>query len=309
MFEPISLSLIAQSLATSQVVSSVIGGWLGNRSDHYLCKAYQIVFDRLKNQSEPVNHDIQRAVREAYLNATLVTCQRLLKRKYTVVDRIFHFDVWDLKYVVGYLRKQLRQLPKANFVPPENPAAHDPTLLLQPHNVPAQERIAELKQQLRQQVVRELESTGYLVEDDLKMALLHSWTEDGKTLDWYDLLCAYFAESLKTNERLRTIVQTEILVSVQQGVQEVNVSMADFQRQTERFGETMQAFLPVAAEFLPSSTASKPNLTGCRKRLRPAMPIAGKCSPRFWMALINSSPQTPPAPNTSTPLPAMTLPG
>ena len=250
MFEPISLSLIAQSLATSQVVSSVIGGWLGNRSDHYLCKAYQIVFDRLKNQSEPVNHDIQRAVREAYLNATLVTCQRLLKRKYTVVDRIFHFDVWDLKYVVGYLRKQLRQLPKANFVPPENPAAHDPTLLLQPHNVPAQERIAELKQQLRQQVVRELESTGYLVEDDLKMALLHGWTEDGKTLDWYDLLCAYFAESLKTNERLRTIVQTEILVSVQQGVQEVNVSMADFQRQTERFGETMQAFLPVAAEFL-----------------------------------------------------------
>ena len=250
MFEPVTLSLVAQSFATSQIVGSVIGGWLGNRSDHYLCKAYNIVFERLKNESEPVNHDIQRAVREAYLKATLVTCQRLLKRKYTVIDQLLHFDTWDLKDLVGYLKKQLRQLQKATFVHTADPIATDYTLLLQSRNVSAQERIGDLKRELRRQVVAELTKTGYLVEDDLKKAIMDGWTEDGKPLDWYDLVCAYFTENLKTNERLRTIVQTELLQAVQQGVQEINLTMGDFQAQADRFGQTMQAFLPVADEFL-----------------------------------------------------------
>ena len=240
MLEPITLSLVAQSLATSQLISSVIGGWLGNRSDHYLCKAGQVVYEHLKNQSEPVNHDIQRAVREAYLRATLMACERLLYQKYNWIDRRFHLPTYDLKEIISYLKKQRRQLDRANFSKQINPANADYLLLLEPSGRPSHERISELKQQLRETLLHELDNANLYVEDDLKAAILTGWIDEGKSVDWYELMCAFFAEILKTNSRLSTIVQTNLLRDLKAQVPDVPWPDELLEQQAALIGEAVQ---------------------------------------------------------------------
>ncbi len=47
-------------------------GFYGNRSDFFLCKAFEKIRERIPPQSEPPNHLLQRALRKSYLEATLL---------------------------------------------------------------------------------------------------------------------------------------------------------------------------------------------------------------------------------------------
>lgn len=47
-------------------------GFYGNRSDFFLCKAFEKVRERIPPQTEPPNHLLQRALRKSYLEATLL---------------------------------------------------------------------------------------------------------------------------------------------------------------------------------------------------------------------------------------------
>ena len=247
MFEPITVSLITQSLATSQIISSIIGGWLGNRSDVLLCKTGEVIYERLKNQIEPpVNHDIQRAVREAYLKATLMACKTLLYKKYNWIDRRFHLPTYDLKEIISYLKKQLKELKTAQFIAQANPADEVYRFLLQPKGQPAQERVLELKQQLRESVLHEFEEANLCAEDDLKRAIRTGWTDDDKSVDWYELLCAFFTEDLKTNSRLSTIIQTDLLLELKAKVPEITLSVGQL---TELANQISLAMQPLAERF------------------------------------------------------------
>ncbi len=67
-------------LLLNSLLSAAIGGIIGNRTDEIFCRVMQEVVNRLRQGGSPVNHDLQRAVREAYLRATLVVCYALLRR-------------------------------------------------------------------------------------------------------------------------------------------------------------------------------------------------------------------------------------
>lgn len=251
--EPLTISLIAQCLTTTKIAECLIGNWLGKGSDHLLSKAGKVIYERLRTQTQPGNHDIYRAVREAHLNATLVTCENLLRRKYNVVDRIFHFPTWDLKEIIGYLKKQRKRLPDTKFVLPDKPAVADYELLLQPKGVPASERLEELQFQLRHGILRELEKANLCIEDDLRTAILKGWTDEGQPMDWFELLCAFFAESLKTNERLRSIVHTNLLrdvkgllLDLKTNVPEITISPEQLTDLATQLGQAMQ---PIVERF------------------------------------------------------------
>ncbi|CCH57106.1 Nephrocystin-3 [Fibrisoma limi BUZ 3] len=251
--EPLSIGLIAQCLTTTKIAECLIGNWLGKGSDHLLSQAGKVIYDRLRTQTQPVNHDIHKAVRDAHLSATLVVCEYLLRTKYNVVDRVFHFPTWDLKEVIRYLKKQRKQLSDVKFILPDSPAVTEYELLLQPKGVSASERLAELQGQLRQGMLQELEKANLGIEDDLRAAILTGWTDKGQPMDWFELLCAFFAESLKTNTRLQSIVHTnllqevkELLLTVKANVPQINISPEQL---TDLAGQLGKAMQPIVERF------------------------------------------------------------
>ncbi|GAB3221591.1 tetratricopeptide repeat protein [Spirosoma arcticum] len=256
--DPVTITAaVVAAFAPPTLVASVIGGWLGNRGDHYLCKTYDIVQNQLRNPSEPTNHDIQRAVRGAYLKATLVICQRLIARESNVVQRLLIFPTVDIARVVRYLKKQLDQLPNVKFDLPANAATAQYELLLQPRGETAGERVVELTQQLRTDILNELSAAGLRVEDDLKAAILTGLPDQNQRVDWYELVCAFFAEELKANSRLSTITETNLLLEMKALMLELKTSIPDVEwsdklldQQTERLGRAMEPFVEQFAELM-----------------------------------------------------------
>lgn len=247
----ITLTLIGQSLITSETIASIIAGIIGNHTDTVLCNSLRTVYQRFIQQPDnPVNHDIQRAVRESYLKAALIVCDSFRREKYKLVDRIFHFPAWDLKEVVNYLRRELRRVPEVKFIPPANLADAEHITLLQPQNVEAQKRLSELKQSLKTSLIMELEQANLYVEEELKQRILGGWQEGPSTLDWFNLMLAYFAEIQKTNERVRTAVQQELLLDIQDKVQGLGDIRTQFSKIVSDIEAVMHGFLPRLNEFL-----------------------------------------------------------
>lgn len=58
-------------------LGAAVGGIIGNRADDVFCQVMGTVTERLRRGGPPLNHDLQRAVRKAYLQATLAVNARL----------------------------------------------------------------------------------------------------------------------------------------------------------------------------------------------------------------------------------------
>jgi hypothetical protein len=122
-------SLVAFSLGAA------IGGIIGNRSDDVFCQVVGTVTERLRRGEPPVNHDLQRAVRKAYLQGTLAVCEALLKelgaapgrwgRNLEVLFRPNDKIRW-LDKAHRAIRDELRQLPRTEYVPPSSTLVANP---------------------------------------------------------------------------------------------------------------------------------------------------------------------------------------
>ncbi len=208
-------------------LGAAIGGIIGNRADHIFCSVMREVVNRLRQGGPPVNHDLQRAVREAYLQATLVVCYALYEER-GVPPQVWRRDLrtvlrrpdeirW-LDKVCRWIDEELRQLPKATYQPPPTDADHQIELLLQPKGTTAEQRAKELADKLKQSLLEEVRRFGEPPERFVQM-IQQGWTltQPDKTevrLDWFDLLCAFFVNTLKTTPKVRAIFEGKLLANL-----------------------------------------------------------------------------------------------
>lgn len=154
--EPISVGFLT---------SAVIGSIIGNRSDELFCRVMRVVQHRLRQGGKPVNHDLQKAVRKAYLQATLALLNArllelgvdpvLLKRD---IRRLFRLSE-EPKQLLEARRavlNELKQIPKASYLPPSSEAEQQMELLLQPRGGTAAQRISEFQQRLKEELETKL---------------------------------------------------------------------------------------------------------------------------------------------------------
>lgn len=111
------------------VVSNFIAGVIGNRADVIFCQCWQRIYERLRQGGQPVNHDLQRAIRKAILQATLCLISDALARKGVNVQNLirrFWFLIapprdeesrWLLR-TYNELAHELEEVPQAEYVPP-----------------------------------------------------------------------------------------------------------------------------------------------------------------------------------------------
>ena len=214
-------------LLLNSLLGVAVGGIIGNRTDHIFCRVMREVVNRLRQGGSPVNHDLQRAVRGAYLRATRAVCHALYEER-GVPPQVWRHDLrtvlrrpdeirW-LDKVCRWINEELRQLPKATYQPPSTDADHQIELLLQPKGTTAEQRAKELADKLKQSLLEEVRRFGEPPERFVQM-IQQGWTltQPDKTevrLDWFDLLCAFFVNTLKTTSEVRAIFEGNLLANL-----------------------------------------------------------------------------------------------
>jgi hypothetical protein len=214
-------------LLLNSLLGAAIGGIIGNRTDDIFCRVMREVVNRLWKGGSPVNHDLQRAVRGAYLRATRAVCHALYEER-GVPPQVWRRDLrtvlcppdeirW-LDKVCRWINEELRQLPKATYQPPSTDADHQIELLLQPKGTTAEQRAKELADKLKQSLLEEVRRFGEPPERFVQM-IQQGWTltQPDKTevrLDWFDLLCAFFVNTLKTTPEVRAIFEGKLLANL-----------------------------------------------------------------------------------------------
>ena len=249
--DPTILTSLTTALAGAQVISSIVGGIIGNRADSAVCGTYNFVVARLKSPpTNPYNHDIQRAVREALLRATLAVCESIWRDKYGTLMDIASLSSWHLYKTTTYLRSQIAVSKKIVFLPESTPLDGHHTDFLQPNNVPAKKRIEELHTATKELMVTELKKTKLSLDAELEVRIRNGWLENGQYIDWMDLVIGYFSDIQRTNERVRTAVHNELLLNIQQEIGNLKDFPSHFDFKIDEIYATSEVILKRTATFL-----------------------------------------------------------
>jgi hypothetical protein len=214
---------------TGFVLSSIVAGIMGNRADALFCQYWQKIYERLRRGGIPVNHDLQRAIRKAILQATLSLLSDILRERGLDVQNLLS-RLWRrlpfpppmdeerrwLKRVYDELAAELKKVSDAEYVPPSSLAESQLASLLQPQGVTAAERTKEWRERVVEGWLRELEERFGKPPEVFVIRLKEGWqpTEATERVFWFDLVCAFFAHEVKHNQVVANIVTVNLLAGL-----------------------------------------------------------------------------------------------
>ncbi len=191
---------------TSSDVSNVglgaVGSMIATRADTIV----KSVSERLQRGGEPLNHDLQKAVRRAYLEATLSVSEIC---KDIIISSQDEIELLDILY--KKLNKEIDKLSGAKYIPPNAAALEEIKLLLQSGNATPAERLKEFRDKLKKGIISEImhwhesERWKHPVPDKLTEMIENRW---------FDFMSLYFAEILKTDPKVQAIFQSGLLTGV-----------------------------------------------------------------------------------------------
>ncbi len=195
---------------------------------------------RLQKGGQPVNHDLQRAVREAYLKATLFVCKSFMEecgvsRKLLKDDKPADRppSIAPIEAVRQKLYAEIELLSAPDYVPSAEVPKAKLKLLLHSENMNAKEQIEALKAELKEQVILQICEWQSGLPERFIQRFRKGWQRNGVQLDWFNSLCLWFAEILKNDERVRTIFQSGLLA-------ELGVSIEVAQKKLEEIGNSVR---------------------------------------------------------------------
>ncbi len=245
----ISLIISNPAATISNIAQGTIGSMIASPADRTLCSVMKSLSERLQRCGEPLNHDLQKAVRRAYLEATLFISE-VCKDFVSSRDEIKSLDILCKK-----LNKEIDNLSKAKYIPPNNAALREVELLLQPGDVTPLERLKEFQDKLKKSVISEImlwhktEGWQYAIPDKL-LEMIET--------DWFNKMSLYFSEILKTDQKVQAIFQSGLLT-------DVSFRLESLTEAFENFGKT-------ALEGIRRINGKVDNLTDLFKKLQDATP-------------------------------------
>jgi hypothetical protein len=235
---------------TSFIVSTVIGGIVGNRADDLAVDSVRNIAARMAGKRRPVNHDLQRAVHEAFHSATLVTLREFIdaRRKEEGWKRFFINEPtvsWG-RTIITALKQEIRAL-KLRKVGAEAYLLTevDPVRLLTPRG--QQVTLDDTGRELTAAYLKFLDTRYPGLPGEFSSLMKQGWedAETGNTIQWYGLVCAFFIEATKTNPRLRQVFSNALTTDFKLLRAETNAALAHIeaagQSVVERFA-AIEAF-------------------------------------------------------------------
>ena len=209
------------ALLTETALGSIALNIVSNKIDTYGAKQYKKFIERI---DEPTNHDIQKAVRRSYLKALLLAVEHEKKQGSWISKR----SPLDNK-TESYIKKQIRDLEKKNTAFPPTDFDEQYQHLFRAQKDTAEATLQSMIDMLKDSVLNELRDQGIDVSVNLESYIRLGWKEEvkskggkntsHKSVDWYKLVCAFFVEELKTNDRVSNVIQAEYLDNTSQDIQ------------------------------------------------------------------------------------------
>ena len=202
------------------LITGMCGSLLASVSEKKVPEIWKNFTQRLEKGGKPVNHDLQKAVLQAYFEATLFVCKRCMKML-GVSEQLLRKDealhrplgkVAQLDTVRQELYKALDQVSQAEYVPPDSAAQERLELLLQPET--AREQIEALRAELKQRIIYQVYEWQNPLPDEFIAMIRNGWEENGTHLDWFDSVCMCFANALKTRKEVEAIFQSELMADI-----------------------------------------------------------------------------------------------
>jgi AAA ATPase-like protein len=234
-------------------LAAAVGGIIGNNSDRSLLAVMRVLRQRLQSGGLPTNHDLQRAVRKAYLQATRAICQSCTEKLgagHSWWTRDIGLprspEVRWLDKLQRTIKVEMRRFDNSEYVPPASDALQNIELLLQPKGVTAAEAVGELRARLKHSLLDELRVAHGEPPSQFTEMVLNGWGETATAdsqvrFDWFDILCAFFAHSIKNEARVRSIFEGQLLAQL--AAEGVTVTGEGVRRQLEELGQVTTARL------------------------------------------------------------------
>jgi hypothetical protein len=230
--EPVTLSLTLMTAVAGRVVdwlldgkaeklmTSAVGGIIGNRADTLVCSAAQsswTFFRNLRTQDPALNHDLERATRESYLLATLELIRQAELRTELGPSMLLGAGEADaLAAIRRGIEADLRNID--NTLPRPLTDAH--LFLIDPETAPSA-RLANLRQTLRTNLSEDLARwlPGVAVPRVVEELLRDGWVISTAHVqsvrrDWHGLIAIAFVEKLKTLPRLAAVFESRLLAQI-----------------------------------------------------------------------------------------------
>lgn len=205
-----------------KLLSTFVGGFLGNAADRVVVSTWSkgvSFLQSLRTTDPQLNHDLERATREAYLVATLelVRQAKLRLQVATAASQLTTAgDADTLNLLDAAIQRDRKNV--ANTLPAP---LHDTHLLLIGPEQTQQERLQRLHATLRANLDADVArwAPGRHFPDALQTLLTNGWTIDTTfqqqvPRDWYSLIAIAFVEKRKTSERLRAVFQSRMLAAI-----------------------------------------------------------------------------------------------
>ncbi len=214
--EPITLGWILAA-----ALSGLIGNKVDKAVDVALGKGFQAIADRLKQGNEPINNELQKAVRRSFLLAQqsiASECRDELTGGrygglYSSVKPQHRSDV-------SWLNQKLKQL-KADLNAVENEESivaswEEIESLLTPDGALAVNSIQTVRERLIALVKQEGGVSCYQVKAAAQVGL-------------FERMCAYFASEIKNNPEVRDIIQGQLLTQINANLKTQQVTVQDLE--------------------------------------------------------------------------------
>jgi hypothetical protein len=213
------------------VLGHMVAGVIGNRTDALFCQCWQTIYERLRKVGSRDNHDLQRAIRKAILQATLCLLSDALKERGRDKE-----SQW-LSWVYNELTDELSRVSSAEDVPPSPVAENELALLLRPQGVTAEERAKELQERVTDEWLNELRERFGEPPEIFVKRLREGWQppKETKQVFWFNLVRDFFAHEIKHNQRVANIVMMKLLAELKLGEQFLREALiAYLERQMSR---------------------------------------------------------------------------
>lgn len=285
--EPFSLVTYAIGIA--------LGGIVGNRSDHYLCLAIRHAVDGLKAAGVPANHDLQKGVRKAYLQATIVVCDSCVADSGVRLGKLFSSFIGNkssddetklLIEISRHLHSELHLLPQSSYEPPTEVTIRQITSLLEPKGASGAERMHELRLTLQQGLIDEITAVVNRSSDSplglsskreppqiLQQKISGGWVDQRAHVhtDWFELFCAFFVHEIKNNQALRAVLHGQLLAQL--SIEDNAITLTDFQSHYESLSGTVYERLDqISHQMTVSRAAQAESLAALHERFDEMLP-------------------------------------
>lgn len=190
---------------------TALGGIVEGKSDYALNRVAKRLLDNFRGNRLEENHELQRAVYRAYLQATLQACALRAGGLGINVDKLIPsrsdppmglFEAEEAKWliqVIGELRERIKWLEKGQIAPPSRGANDELSLLtdqlhllLEPRGEAALNRIGEIRNAACERVIEDLDGDYRKrygpVPDGLSRLIRQCW---------FEMMCGFFQSAIK----------------------------------------------------------------------------------------------------------------